>query len=383
MCTPPGPRRVSPPRRILKTPRLSIWPTLPPDAYWRTPRAQLPFPLEEAGFRLFSRARHGLWQGARALGLGEGDAVLTPAYHHGSEIEALQRVGVGCRFYEVDDDLQPPDEDRLDELLAPDVKALYLIHYFGFPQMAERWKSWCDRHGLLLIEDAAMAFLSTRDGRHVGSFGHLAIFCVYKTFALPDGGAMVCSSPVPDVRGGRPPLGLKNSLARTGSWLAQRSKLFSTAHELVGGHHQQLWGQDFDLGDPFTPASRMTSMIVRRLADPDAAARRRSNYRFLAEELGDRLRPLFPDIPEGSSPVAFLFRLEPEEQAVMRKELGEHGVRLANFWMVPHPSLPEEGFERTRSLRLSVVGLPVHQELRSQDLRRIVTSLRAATRSPT
>jgi dTDP-4-amino-4,6-dideoxygalactose transaminase len=331
---------------------------------------------------LFSRARHGLWHGVQALGLGQGDTVLTPAYHHGSEIEALQRAGVDCRFYEVNDDLQPPDEDRLAELLGKDVKALYLVHYFGFPQMAERWRRWCDRHGLLLIEDAAMALLSTWKGQPVGSFGHLAIFCVYKTFALPDGGAVVCSASLPEPRGVRPPLGLKSSLMRTGSWLAQRSSLFSTAHGLVGGHRQQLWGQDFDLGDPFSPASRMTSVILRRLADPEAAARRRSNYQFLSEELGDRLRPLFPDVPEGSSPVAFMIRLDPAEQAEVRKELGKHGVRLANFWMVPHPSLPEEGFERTRTLRLSVAGLPVHQELRPTDLRLIVTSVRAATRSP-
>jgi hypothetical protein len=77
-----------------------------------------------------------------------------------------------------------------------------------------------------------------------------------------------------------------------------------------------------------------------------------------------------------------MIRLDPAEQAEVRKELGKHGVRLANFWMVPHPSLPEEGFERTRTLRLSVAGLPVHQELRPTDLRLIVTSVRAATRSP-
>jgi dTDP-4-amino-4,6-dideoxygalactose transaminase len=365
---------------VFRPHRLSVWPTLPPTGWQRRP-GRLPFPLGEAGFRLYSRARHGLWQGVGALGLGQGDAVLAPAYHHGSEIEALQRAGMHCRFYEVEKDLQP-EESRLEELLSPDVRALYLIHYFGVPQAADRWRQWCDRHDLLLIEDAAMAFLATWDGRPVGSFGHLAIFCLYKSFALPDGGAMICSAPSTSGPS-RPPRasGLGSSLMRTGSWLAQRSRFFSTLHGVLRGRHEPDLDLDFELGDPATPATRMTSVLVPRLIDPAAAEQRRSNYRFLAGELGERLPLLFPSIPDGSSPIALMFRLGGEEQRTARRELRRRGVRLDNFWLAPHPSVPEEGFERSRSLRSSVVGLPVHQELRSVDLDQIVTSVKATIRS--
>jgi dTDP-4-amino-4,6-dideoxygalactose transaminase len=309
----------------------------------------------------------------------KGDLVLVPAFHHGSEIEALERAGMICRFYEVDEDLQPAEE-RLEELLTPEVRALYLIHYFGIPQRVDRWRAWCDTHGLLLFEDAAMAFLSTWEGSPVGSFGHLAIFCLYKTFALPDGGAVVCpTAEVPHPRQGGS-LGLAQALTRNGSWLAQRSRVLSTAHGMIGGDRGSAPGQDFDLGDADTPASRLTTALIPRLADAHAAARRRSNYRILLEELGDRVQPMFPAIPEGASPIAFLFRLAPEQQQRMRGTLVDRGVRAANFWLVPHPSVPDEGFDRSRSLRSSIVGLPVHQELRADDLEHIISSVRIATR---
>jgi dTDP-4-amino-4,6-dideoxygalactose transaminase len=373
-----GPR--VPGSAVLKPPRLAIWPTLPPTVYGRKPFDALPFPLEEPHHRVFSRARHGLWQGVRALGIPPGSVVLTPALHHGSEIEALERAGLVCRFYDVDADLQPA-QDRLEELLGPEVRALYLIHYFGIPQRVDRWRAWCDEHGLLLFEDAAMSFLSTLDGRPIGSFGDLAIFCLYKTFPLPDGGAIVCSSSrVPRLRARRP-LGLAPAVMRHGSWLAQRSRAFSTAHATLARNRDPEWGRNFGLGDPYTPASRVTTALIPRLVDANAAARRRSNYHVLLEELADRVQPIFPAIPEGASPTAFLIQLDPDQQPRVGRMLLEAGVKPANFWLVPHPSLPTDGFDRARSLRSSIVGLPVHQELRGVDLERILAAARIATRA--
>jgi dTDP-4-amino-4,6-dideoxygalactose transaminase len=360
---------------VLKPPRTSIWPTLPPDAYVRGPRDSLPFPLEDPGHRVFSRARHGLFHGVRALGLSPGDGVLVPAYHHGSEVEALERAGLRCRFYEVAADLEPA-EDRLEALLDPRVRAMYLIHYFGFPQDAGRWRAWCDRRNLVLIEDAAMSLLSTTRGRPVGSFGDLALFCLYKSFALPDGGAVVCTAPMPYPRNGRS-IGLRQALMRNGSWLAQRSSASATLHALVGGDRQTPWGRDFDLGDPDARASRLTASLVPRIVDPGAADLRRSNYRVLFDALGDRLNTVFPTVPEGAVPISFLFRMEPEVQARLGNQLADRGVLLANFWMAPHRLVPTTGFEQATALRAEVVGLPVHQELRGVDLERIVDAMRS------
>lgn len=363
---------------MLKPTRLGIWPTLPPNAYRRERLTALPFPLEDPRHRVFSRARQGLFHGVRELGLSPGDTVLVPSYHHGSEVEALQRAGLICRFYDLEADLQP-GEDRLETLLGPEVRALYLIHYFGIPQPADRWRAWCDQRGLALIEDAAMAFLSSVDTRPVGSFGDLAIFCLYKSFALPDGGATICSASMPYPRSKRS-LGLVQGVIRNGSWLAQRSRAAATVHAMIGGDRDPRWGHDFDLGDVGTPPSRVTLALIPRLIDPGAAARRRSNHKVLVDELGERVQPLFPTVPDGAAPIAFLFRCEPEAQRSLRRALADRGVMLANFWMAAHPSVPVEGFDRSRRLRSCAVGLPVHQELRDIDVERVVTAARTALR---
>jgi dTDP-4-amino-4,6-dideoxygalactose transaminase len=52
-------------------------------------------------------------------------------------------------------------------------------------------------------------------------------------------------------------------------------------------------------------------------------------------------------------------------------------VRALNFWSAPHPSLPTERFPRTMELRRTLVGLPVHQELRARDVDRVAQAVRA------
>src|SRR5215216_2482227 len=175
--------------------RINFGPPLPIGVYVRRPLHELPFPLDDPDCRIYSLARQGLYMGIKALGLGPGDEILAPAYHHGSEIEALVQAGIVCRFYDIGPSLEP-DEKELEGLLGPRVRALHLTHFLGFPQDAARWRAWCDERGLLLIEDAAQAWLSSREGIPVGSHGDLSIFCLYKTFGLADGAAVICNPPL-------------------------------------------------------------------------------------------------------------------------------------------------------------------------------------------
>jgi len=356
--------------------RLDVWPPLSPQVYLRRPPACLPFPLAEPACRLFERARHGLWQGMRALGLGPDAEILVPAYHHGSEIEALVRAGLVCRFYEGTETLAP-DADELETLLGPRVRALYLIHYLGFPQDAPRWRAWCDERGLLLIEDAAQAWLASIDGRPVGSFGDLSIFCLYKTFGLPDGSALLSHSPPADPgsprRSGARRLGLHHVewlMARSG-WLAG---LGARPRHQAPAPPPVPW-EGFMLGDPDSPPSSATLFLLPRVADTQAAACRRANYQMLLDHLADHVPPPFSHLPQGASP--FAFPVATERKAELRERLAAEGITTLNFWSVAHPSLPAACFPRVAWRRAHVVGLPVHQELRAADVEREARAVKA------
>jgi dTDP-4-amino-4,6-dideoxygalactose transaminase len=347
-------------------------PPLPLGVYARKAVRELPFPLGAVGSRVYARARHGLWHGMQALGLQPGDDVLTPAYHHGSEVEALVRAGLTPRFYAAGDALEP-DADELRRLLTPGTRALYLTHYLGFPQDAARWRAWCDEQELLLVEDAAQAWLATLDGVPLGSFGDLSIFCMYKTFGIPDGGIVLVRPPAAPPSGprGRAPLGLGAAARRNALWLLQRSaRLSALAPDAPSQPYDPK--ADFALGDPDSPPVLVSMALLRRIVDGEAAAHRRQHYATILAELSDRASPPFDRVPAGASPFAFPMETDDKEDALRR--LAAHGILGLDFWSVPHSTLDVARFPEAARRRARTVALPVHQELKPHDLRRIVAA---------
>lgn len=351
-------------------PRIIVWPPLSFAPYVRRPQRKLPFPLEEPGCRIFSRARQGLFMGLKALGLAPGDEILAPAYHHGSEIEALVQAGLVCRFYDIGQGLEP-DEEQLEAPSGSRVRALYLTHYLGLPQDAARWRSWCDERGMLLIEDAAQAWLSSRDGTPVGSYGNLSIFCLYKTFGLPDGAAVLSTSP-PKPPGSKPQIGAGHVALRHGSYLAQRWGWLAEFRRRLGDTKRYESEEDFALGDPSRAPYAATDFLLAREKFAEARAARAANYAFLLERLGRFVPEPFAHLPEGASP--FAFPVQSNRKEALLDRLAKSGIVALNFWSVPHRSLSATSFPRAAELRNSVVALPVHQELGAAELERIVAT---------
>lgn len=354
--------------------RLASSPPLPP-AVWMTRRQPtLPYPLDEPDARIFAWGRCALWHGVRAAGLGSGDAVLVPSWHHGSEIEALVRAGLTCRAYEGDPVTAEPRADELEALLDGSVRALLLIHHLGWPRDAARWRRWCDERGLLLIEDCAQAWLSEHDGRPLGSLGDVAIWCLYKAIALPEGAVLRCAAPPPqpalDPRFG------SGVLARSHlAWLASRSGAVTSAAARLRPARPYSHADDIGLRDPAAGVWRSQPGLLERLAAPGVAARRHANAARLIGALGDVVPEPFATLPIGTAPYGV--PIEVDDRAAVLAGLRRAGVHAMAFWMLPHPLLADEP-RSVRRRRERTLLLPCHQGLRPRDLDRIVAATREA-----
>lgn len=355
------------------TARLTIWGTPPARALLARRFEVLPFPLGLSNCRLYSRARHALFAGVRQLGVPPGDEVLVPAYHHGSEVEALLRAGLRCRFYDVAPTLEP-DVGALDALVGPRTRALLLVHYMGRPQASARWRQWCDERDLLLFEDAAQSWLAQTDEQPVGSLGQLAISCLYKTLPIPDGAVLVCDPPPT-----APPhrvIGVKGWARARVTELGERWPVLRRVGERVipprADHDVEA---EFTLGNPDAAPAMISSVLLPRLVRPTIAEQRRSNYRALTAELERYMRAPFDALPAGASPMILPLTVDAHEKAGLRLRLEARRIESVDFWADPHPSLPVEDFPVSAHLRSTIVGVPVHQGLTERDRRRIVAAV--------
>ena len=356
--------------------RLRMWPPLPPAVYLRRRTPDPPYPLAAPDCLVLRKARQALYFGIQGLDLRPGDEVLLPAYHHGSEVEAFRTSGLGFRFYDIGPTLRP-DPAALEQLVGPRTRALYLIHYLGFPQDAPGWLRWCRERNLLLIEDVAQSWLASLGGRSLGSFGDMAIFSFYKSVGVPEGGALRSSRPVEAPVHSRPARAfrvLRQLANRHEAWLTSRSSLAASLRP-GSTHRWRSSAWTYRLGKVHAAPSRIIPFLLPRLLEPDPAERRRANYRLLLRELGGQVPAALSVLPDGASP--YFFPVQTTDKAGLLALLGEREIDAVDFWGVGHPLLPAEAFPISNRLRASIVGVPVHQELRGPDLERIVAAVRS------
>src|SRR5262249_33736524 len=128
-------------------------------------RRQLPFPFSSPEVRYPYLGRNAIYGAVLALGLAE-EEVLMPSYFHGVELEALLAARARVRFYPVRAGMRVDPED-IAAAITPRTRAVYLIHYAGFPGPVREVAEMCRERGLRLIEDCALALLSTVEGRPV------------------------------------------------------------------------------------------------------------------------------------------------------------------------------------------------------------------------
>lgn len=77
----------------------------------------------------------------------------------------------------------------------PDVKLVVFAHLYGFPGQVDIIKSICEKHGALLVEDAAESLGAKYKGKPTGSFGDYGIFSFHdnKIITGSSGGALLTS----------------------------------------------------------------------------------------------------------------------------------------------------------------------------------------------
>jgi dTDP-4-amino-4,6-dideoxygalactose transaminase len=147
--------------------------------------------------RCVSSCTAALFLGLICLGVGPGDEVLVPAMTFVASANAVEHVG--ARPVLVDSVLGTGaiDLDLAEALIGPRTKAIMPVHLAGRPIDLDRLNELRDRHGLLVVEDAAHAIGAEWRGRKVGSTGNVTAFSFYatKNVTTAEGGALVADDP--------------------------------------------------------------------------------------------------------------------------------------------------------------------------------------------
>lgn len=128
-------------------------------------------------------------------GLGPGDEVIVPSFSFVASANAVRYTGAEPVLCDVRSPLEPLiDPEAVANHIGPRTKAVMAVHFWGYPADVGGLRELCDRHHLLLIEDAAQAIgASVGDGRSAGTVGDLGCLSFFskKQLCVGEGGAVL------------------------------------------------------------------------------------------------------------------------------------------------------------------------------------------------
>jgi dTDP-4-amino-4,6-dideoxygalactose transaminase len=152
--------------------------------------------MEEA-LREMTGARHviacgsgtgGLNLAVAALDIGPGDEVIVPAFCCQPVASSVANTGATPIFADVDPWTMVIDPDEVERLITPRTRGIMPAHLFSIMADMPRLMKIGQRHGIPVIEDAAVAQGAVLDGTPAGRFGDLGVFSFFQVKAFGTAG---------------------------------------------------------------------------------------------------------------------------------------------------------------------------------------------------
>ena len=127
-----------------------------------------------------------------SLGIGAEDEVIMPAFTFVASFEAVLSVGAVPVLVDIDSSLTL-DPVAVEAAITSKTKCIMPVHMCGSMADLDALKAICDKHQLILLEDACQSIGGTYKGKPLGSIGHAGTFSFdfVKTITCGEGGVVM------------------------------------------------------------------------------------------------------------------------------------------------------------------------------------------------
>ncbi|MEO0372769.1 MAG: dTDP-4-amino-4,6-dideoxygalactose transaminase [Pseudomonadota bacterium] len=224
-----------------------------------------------------------------------GDEVIMPSFTFVSTANAVVLRGAMPVFVDIDPHSLNICPAKVADAVTDRTKAIFAVHYAGFPADMDALKAIADAHNLILVEDAAQALGSTYKGRPAGSLGDLAAFSFHETKNVVSG------------EGGALTINREDMIERAE---IIREKGTDRSRFLRGQVDKYTW---VDLGSSYLPGELIASYLYAQLETEGMICQRRvslfNRYMEALTPLQDQGLARLPITPEHTTGNGHMFFL--------------------------------------------------------------------------
>lgn len=139
-----------------------------------------------------------IWLALRALGVGEGDEVITTPFTFVATTEVIALLGARPVYVDIDPTTFNLDPNLIEARITERTKAILPVHLYGQPADISRIQEIAGRHSLRVVYDGAQAIGAEADGKPVGAYGDavtLSFFPTKNLGGVGDGGMILTNNP--------------------------------------------------------------------------------------------------------------------------------------------------------------------------------------------
>ena len=139
-------------------------------------------------------ATSGLHLALEALGVKEGDEVITTTHTFTATAEVIRYLGANPIFVDIDPNTLCIDPEKIERVITSKCKVIIPVHFAGISADINKINDIAKKHNLKVLEDAAHAFPTTYNGEKIGSLNtDITVFSFYanKTMTTGEGGMVV------------------------------------------------------------------------------------------------------------------------------------------------------------------------------------------------
>ena len=286
-----------------------------------------------------------------ALGIGEGDTVLTTPFSFVATANTIRLAGAEPVFADIDPETYNLGPEAAAEVAREeDVDAIMTVHLYGLASDLEPLVDLADELDVPLIEDAAQAHGAEYDGTRVGSFGDVACFSFYPTKNMTTGEGGIITTDHDDV--------------------AERARRYINHGRLDTYEHVEV-GHNYRMTNIAAAIGREQLVNL-----PEYIDARRANADRLTNGLSETSL-VTPTEPDDRTHVYHQYTVRGDNREQLNEYLADNGIGAGVYYpkcIHNQPAYDDIDVELpvAESAAESVLSLPVHPALSESDIDHIV-----------
>jgi dTDP-4-amino-4,6-dideoxygalactose transaminase len=301
----------------------------------------------------------GLVIGLKALGIGEGDEVITTPFSFFATAESISNVGAKPVFVDIEVDSFNIDPSKIEAAITAKTKAIMPVHLYGRAANMTAIMDIAAKNGLKVVEDCAQSFGSrfydsgnpSLNGKQTGTIGEVGAFSFFPSKnlgAYGDGGLVATND---------------DSVAEVARMLR--------AHGAKQKYHNEIFGYNSRLDTIQAAILRVKWPYIDKWNGG-----RRQVAQTYQELLADVASITTPEVVDGHVFHQYTIRVANGKRDELAKALNEQGISTMIYYPIPQDRLPVYRGQYpilsvSEMLTSEVLSLPIWPELNTETQKHI------------